>query len=253
MKKLMIAAAAAAMTAGVYAGFCDDPSVAAGCLAYDVKISVKTPVPVTKACKDGSKCGGYTSQCVTYAKLGSKTLNGLLWACEYTCEDYGNLEGFTFALWEKAHKTCFIGVNTGKAENAGWTVAMRRFGQKAEKVQLYMDLDSTSSDVCSSDQGTINAVLAGTGAWDKKNGYMKSASGSVAGVRNLCDKERNLKGCDDEGPRYIDICDDFETWCIDGTAETDDWVVYGNFSIKLNKKAAKTNWTKLVPSYCICK
>jgi len=267
MKKLMIAAATAAMVGGAFADdLCGETEV--GCLAYDLKISAKTLVPKTMKCK-GEMCGN--DDCVTYAVLKSKTFNGFLWACEYDCEDYGKMSGFHFALWEKATKTPYWMVpakdekGVREVEDFGTEgIVMDRYEKKANKVQFIMDLNTDDSKVgdttCNDVDQTakINVKLAGTGTWETKGNYAKSISGSVAGYRNWSVSEKNVKGCADDYARLVEACTDFTSYCEDdGVVSGDDTpiVVYGTFTLKVNSKATKnsTVWTSFVPSYCICK
>lgn len=252
MKKLMIAAAAAAMTAGAFAGICDEDKVLAGCLAYDLKVVLKTPVPKTIKCSEKDMCSS-DKFCVTYATLGKKTLNGFLWACEYDCTDYGTLDGFSFALWEKATKTPYVTVTSGKDQNFG-SIAFKRFGKKATDVEVYFDIQDDYA--CNENNAALDLRLAGVGKWDKKKEYMKSASGYAVGVRSFCDAETdNYKyECGMDGALFVDLCDEFTTWCTDGTQYTDT-IAYGTWTLKVNTKAMKSGkgYANYIPNYCICK
>ena len=264
MKKLMIAAAAAAMTAGAFADLCDVDPVEVGCLAYDMKISVKTPVPKTIKCKaDKSMCDTGVASCVTYAAWGKKTIKGFLWCCEYDCTTYGTLDGFKMALWDASSKSCYQ--TYSKTGDVGGNVpafTMLRLGKKATDVEVSFDLTANGTDAVINKDGdnetaTLTATLAGAGKFDTKNEYVKSASGYIAGTRTFTAAETIAYkyACEeDQGGSYFwDLCDEFDSWCEDTGTALQEGVVYGSWTLKVNTKAMKSgkSYTSYVPSYCI--
>lgn len=249
MKKLMIAAAAAAMVGGAFA----DAQV------YEYKLTLKTTT-----CAEGkvAKNSYYTTFLdmekgdeISYRKSASMTLNGVSWGCD--CEGalagiwnertLGNgqvvWDGITF--WNKKAGT-FLGGNYDGAELT-WDM-INRIGKKGEDVELSFTILPGNSDV------DFSLACAGMGKI-KDNGadynaacvdaasYIKSAKGNVAGFLNpdagVC------YYCDEVVCDVYDFCECF------GLMDETRTVAYGSWTMKYNAKASKKLRTtaKITSSY----
>lgn len=259
MKKLMIAAAVAALTAGSYASLCDDePEDVAGCAAYDVKITLKTLAP--KVLK-GSKNQG-DDVCV-YLADGKRNLKGIIWMCEEACAfldaDGNNAK---MILWRTDKK-----FQSAIGNTLGWDAAAQewvaeefnvdildRYAKKADKVEALWKIDGLVATKKNGDQGgEYDLTLGGFGKFDKKNLRVKSISGYAVGtVTPDSATQAGLCGdTADTAPKVLDTCyEDFTDWCCDGE-ETDAVVAIGTWSIKYNKSLANGKKTlgAVVPSY----
>ena len=96
MKKLMIAAAAAAMVTGAFAS---DGS------AYQVRFNLRTLTPAMVVC-DGSEgcelCGESWSDNINYYRPVTRNLKAILVRCINCGESITNLNNYVFAMWEEA-------------------------------------------------------------------------------------------------------------------------------------------------------
>ena len=105
MKKLMIAAAFAAMVGGASANVCDNnPAPGSDCWVYDVKVTMKTlgPKLIKSSSKDCYGAAGDPSY-VEYLVNTTRKFQGIAWACEGACE-MPTQEGLNFVMWEPARK-----------------------------------------------------------------------------------------------------------------------------------------------------
>ena len=276
MKKLMIAAAAAAMIGGAFAAdlgdLCKPGAPVAeeiGCSVWNVKFSVKTLAPKALSVK-GKDCDGEWTDNGYYYENGSRTLEGILWQCTAGCSDDMN-----FALWEKKTEavfTDFITVDeTNKVyvaqtvANAGdlegltdWAMLASsdfytaRYSKKANKVEALWPLNTEGVRFDFEGNETavgFNVVAAGLGTYDAKLDLLKSVSGNFAGLISAMPFEvkKGKLVCGEEFAKTY-FCEGWEDWVFDGT-ETEVVVAYGTWSVKYNKSAAKKPLVKLVPDY----
>lgn len=282
MKKLMIAAAFAAMVGGASAdGVCDNTS-GSDCWVYDVKVTMKTLGP--KLIK-GKDCYGDASGSVEYLVNTTRKFQGIAWACEGACE-MPTQDGLNFVMWEPARKVNVTEpLKWGKAINigdvigssnvvttvngvevtntvpvhatatdvkeAGWeadTLSFEiadRYDKKANKVEAYWYFDELQNTFTAPDHtfdGEGEIIAAGFGKFDVKNGRIASISGNAVGTITP-----TLK-CDP--PVVCDLCTEFEDWFTDGEAATE-VVMSGSWSMKFNKSLAtgKKNLGQVVPKY----
>ena len=281
MKKLMIAAAFAAMVGGASAdGVCDNTG--SDCWVYDVKVTMKTLGP--KLIK-GKDCYGGASGSVEYLVNTTRKFQGIAWACEGACE-MPTQEGLNFVMWEPARKvnvteplkwgaeikigdiigssnvvTTVNGVEVTNAvpvyatatdvKKAGWEAdtlsfdIADRYDKKANKVEAcwsFEDLKNTFTTPDGDFDGEGEIIAAGFGKFDVKNSRIASISGNAVGTISPTMK------CD--VPVVCDLCTEFEDWFTDGQAATE-VVMSGSWSMKFNKSLAtgKKTLGQVVPKY----
>ncbi len=267
----MIAAAVAAMAGGAFA----EVNV------YDITVKGDT-INKVKSMSVRDPATGERQTCY-YAEKGSLSLKGLYavcW-CEETVKinkDGTEAEGF-LAVWNAGEKKSYIidaDVPTQKYL-LDYLISGVRFGKKSEKVGVMTTLDLAKDEVFCGGAKTNNwgatLVLAGFGtgtiAYDADYDVnvlasIKSASGNAVGVvRNSLARANstdNCAACEDntcdlEYVAVIELCDDFDDWCIEG--DQDQEVPFsGTWKMKYNSKASSacTKGSKYildyVPAYC---
>ena len=106
MKKLMIAAAAAAMIGGAYADLCTDTTDPTGCAVYDVKFTLKSLGPKLLKIKGSSNtCGDTAAECCTYFDSATYTFNGIIWDCEASCDTLSkDSDSVKYVMWSTKAK-----------------------------------------------------------------------------------------------------------------------------------------------------
>jgi hypothetical protein len=274
MKKLMIVAAAAVMTAGVSAkDLCTVDAETSQCQAYDVSVKLKTLTPKTIKCKGGDACKGQTLDCVSYYKNGSRNLKGIIWNCQSECD----LQNAKFVLWrtDKGFKNAiamndaYFGLTEdGKAYTAmdytDVSAEAYRYEKKANKVTMVWALDTAEEAYWSkADDAWVKEIddkegngpatlsvynlwFAGLGSFDTKKGIIKNVSGGVAGSVT---GDPTIKVCNYLYAGLVDLCADFEALCddlVEGTG-TENIAAYGTWKMKYSKKIA--GGTKSIASY----
>ena len=240
MKKLMFAAATAAMIGGVSAaeyydgGDCGEE----GCKkAYTVTVTLKTTMPDAKTkkvakndCDDPCAADEYT--CTLYYKQGTLKLAGLAWG-EGLCDDCDLELGDEFAMWSTSTKAAI--------DTAALNLQIGSYDKSGKKAEAYGTLIS--------DDG-INVMLAGFGTLKTEGGekrenkcdepeefcssYVKSLSGNAAGfiARDFFDYDPDGIYGDCEAPEGC--CGDL---LLENAAASGTWKVSYNSSA--SKKLAK--------------
>ena len=274
MKKLMIVAAVAVMTAGVSAkDICTVDAETSQCQAYEVSVKLKTLAPKTIKCKGGDSCKGQTLDCVSYYKNGSRNLKGIIWNCQSECD----LQNAKFVLWrtDKGFKNAiamgdaYFGLTEdGKAYTAmdytDVNAEAYRYEKKANKVTMVWALadaeeaywskadDAWVKEVDDKDGNgpaqlsVYNLMFAGLGSFDTKKGIIKNVSGGVAGYVT---GDPTIQVCDYLYAGLVDLCEDFDAIC-DDLVESDGsqgLAAYGTWKMKYSKKIA--GGTKSIASY----
>lgn len=246
MKKLMIAAAAAALVGGAFAaGDCtpDAPGeVVTPALVYQFKATVKTTkgLAVKSVTNDkGSTCtpGAGRVETPFIVRVPDTTkFQGWIYECDYVCDTIGTgnvvvwdskrkaqLEGAAFDTEEEV-----LNVMGKKQANAEWAWKFAGAATYADGVQQAYALTG-----------------AGLGKYSAKKGFYTSFSGNFAGT---ADASYNLvKNAE---------CDPSQVWkCTDLTAEglvDAKTVAYGSWTAKYSASASKKfkkNGYLNVPSY----
>lgn len=259
MKKLMVAAAAAAMTAGAFAGACDDTDIGAttfDCMVYDVQLKLKTLVPAKANCYSKDSCGEKTA-CdeVYYLKDGTRKINGYMWLCDDLCWDTD--DDVRIVLFDKAAKLPVItlpytieGTKVVQFPNTFNFDFLGRYGKSAKKVAAAWQVDADTLYVAC-------AGLGGTTIADKDMGtvQLKSISGNCAGTMDISTivVPGKCGEADEYTAKIAGLCDCWDNWCDDGD-DAESVPVTGTWSIKYNKALSKENaksMLTIVPSYAL--
>jgi len=231
MKKLMIAAAAAAMIGGVQAVTCvsekvctKDPCtgektcgvVEGAGTAHKVAISLKTTVNKSKSTKKACE----DAECTYWRQQGTKKINGLVWEQLDGCDGCVPF-GINSAFWtnDEALDVEFAigagiigkGENSKKAEAYG-TLAGDEFGALSWAA-FGTWAASTKKNQCEDDDCVM---------------YVKSLSGSIAGYLVPAEWDNLCEDCD--LIEYVGCCDDMQ---LVNTA------AYGTIKISYDKATAK--------------
>ena len=263
MKKLMVAAVAAAMTAGAFAGACDDgeySELTYNCLVYNVQLKLKTLAPKRAKCYEKDSCGEKTA-CgeVYYLDNGSRTIKGYMWFCDDLCWDTD--DDVKICLWDAKNKLAVIPLYYANEVKDGRLVAVQypetfnfdvlgRYAKKANRVAAYWALDAdTIALACAGINGTTIA--------DKEMGTvtLKSISGNCAGMMDI--STITIPGkcgeVEEFTAKIAELCDCWDNWCDDGD-DADAVPVTGTWQIKYNKGLSKErakSMLSIVPSYAL--
>jgi hypothetical protein len=256
MKKLMIAAAAAAVVAGAYAD-CERPTnTPTNCAeVYDVVLSLKTTeckCKINSTKVTSSECGRTNKDkveaCVAWRQIVTKKVQGVIFNC--TCSCTTDVAG---SILDSA-------ILAPAVWNGDTTEAMegnQYFWIAKDKLILNRDTDlltikwlarigqkGTQVEAAGTFQEGIN--VAGYGSYDTKNARVKSIAGNAAGVWGA-----PIDCSDEEGEEYCPAYKLCEDEVLDAYAVT---FAAGTWSVKYNSsksKALATNaanlWGKIVP------
>ena len=271
MKKLMIASAVAALTAGAFAkDICTIDADASSCQAYEISVKLKTLSPKSMKCKGGS-CKG-SDECISYYKNGTRNLKGILWNCQSECD----LANAKLVLWrtDKGFKNAIAmndnyfgidGTTYTAMPYADLNAEAYRYDKKGDKVSMvwlldaaeeaYWDkqIDGWNKDVVDPDDdsttaqlSTYNLWFAGLGSFDKKKEQIKNVSGNVAGAVT---GDPTIQYCAYLYAGLVDLCEDFDAICDDLSESdgTQNLAAYGTWKMKFSKKIA--GGTKSIASY----
>ena len=257
MKKIMIAAAAAAMVGGVFAD-CDIPETPTSNCAevYDVVLNLKTTeckckVLTTKT--TGSECGitthGKTEECVAWRQVVTKKVQGVIFSCFCDCTDDVNgavLDGNVFApvIWngltgDNMEGNQYFWIEKDKIVLSATDLLTIKWLARIGKSKNQVEAAGTFGE---------GIYVAGYGAYDTKNGRVKNISGNAAGVWGApidCSDEAEEELC----PAY-DLCD--PTVPVADYTKT---FAAGTWSVKYNSSKSKSLaknrnslWGKVVPT-----
>lgn len=258
MKKLMCTAAIAAITAAASASTCStcDEALEDQCLAYDVKLTLKTLAPKAVKCKSESLCGycgDYSGiDKVYYLDDVTRTFKGYAWTCAYQCG--GELE---LAVWDPKNKVALAIGGVDKLDLSAENCF--RYGKKANKVAVSVPVSTDYADLwLAGVKGSFKA--AGNADYN----FIKSVSGNVAGqICFVAPAGKNVKNTTLCGETVttetyaavaVGLCDAFESYCEDGAAYDDVVPATGTWSLKYNKKVSegkKGTMRDLVPDYAM--
>lgn len=227
MKKLMIAAAAAAMVGGAFAGNCEPtptPDVTPDALVYQFKATVKTtkgaPAKWTES-TSGSTCTPGSSETTEgIIRLPDSTkFQGWIYDCDPSCAlvSTGSVVAWDSKrkaqLADAAFTTTFINVMGKKQADAEWAWTFE--GAATYSAEVSQKYSLTGS---------------GLGKYSAKKGYYTSFSGNFAGTAEASFYLAKNAACD---PSQIWKCDDLAT-LVDS-----DTVAYGSWSVKYSSSASK--------------
>lgn len=222
MKKLMIAAASAAMIGGAFAD-----GVAQ---VYDFTATVKTTACSGKSAKD--VCG----DTVYYRQQITQKLYGKFWGCG--CEVIACPDNYAI---DKAEENGFVFWTTTKLGGAfedadmQWSL-LQRLGKKGENVEGFFGLTLI-------DDGDAVALLSGAGYGtakiycdDEDKNYIKSMSGNVVGYWDAS-ADPIATGCYYCGG--VEECTVF-AFCSCVAEDNEFAAVFGTFTIKYNASQTKS-------------
>ena len=245
MKKLMIAAAAAAMVGGAYATPCTPEDTPAGDCAsvYSFKLNVKTTKGVTLkggTVGSGSQCTpGTPSSCTVIREKDSTVIQGYIYDCSCGC---GVISTGSVVAWDSKRKakvedpaftTAFINVMGKKASLAEWAWTFAGTAQ----------YDETRSQAY---------ALTGAGYGSFSKGMYRSFSGNFAGKVEASYDLKTKKGSDDSATSCA--CDPSQVWACDALNDLTaaDTVAFGTWTAKYDASASKkylANGFLNVPAY----
>ena len=261
MKKLMIAAAVAAMTVGAFADACSEAEETTVCRAWDVSMSLKSLCPKKTTCTIAAEsvCDDATKEVVYFLDNCTRKIKGYLWVCEYECG-----KEFNVCLWDTKNKLAIIPV----AYDAANFDEVYVYGKKANKVAGTIAFEGDALEVTAS--GINGKMVRGS---MEEDCYVKSLSGYAAGKiayvkasseastttiskATLCSDvvEETCEDGEEFDAKILELCDAccFEGWCDADDAE-EMLPAVGSWSMKYNKKVSKGNKSivALVPSYAL--
>lgn len=286
MKKLMIAAAFAAMVGGASAdGVCDNTS-GSDCWVYDVKVTMKTLGPKLIKGKDCYGAADKDSN-VEYLVNTTRKFQGIAWACEGACE-MPTEDGLNFVMWEPARKVNVteplkwvdikVGDKIGEkpdldhlVPNADGTVTTNMIPvyATAADVKKGWEADTLSFEIADRYDKKANKVEAywffddlqntvttSDGDFDGEGkifaagfGKFDVKYGRIASISgNAVGTITPTMKC--TAPVLCDLCTEFVDWFTDGQAATE-VVMSGSWSMKFNKSLAtgKKTLGQVVPKY----
>ena len=284
MKKLMIAAAFAAMVGGASADVCDNTS-GSDCWVYDVKVTMKTLGPKRIKGKDCYGAADKDSN-VEYLVNTTRKFSGIAWACEGACE-MPTEDGLDFVMWEPARKVNVteplkwveikkgdvlvpehdeivddgngnvttnhvpVKIATDADVKKGWEAdtlsfdIADRYDKKANKVEAYWSFENLKNTFTTPD-GDFDGDGKIFAAGFGKFDVKNSRIASISG--NAVGTISPTMKCN--APVVCDLCTEFEDWFTDGQAATE-VVMSGSWSMKFNKSLAtgKKTLGQVVPKY----
>jgi len=208
MKKLMIAAAAAAMVGGAFANTCITKKDACGeteeyaGTAHKVAISLKTTVIKSKTAYNKSEC---SESCTFWREQKSLKINGLIWAQLDGCDGCtADFDGQNAAFWtnELALDTTF-GIGVGKYGK----------GTDSKKIEAYGFLAGEEfGELVWAGFGSLTGKDAKEGQCGEVTDcsmWVKSISGNIAGKLVRPDFEEICgESCDEI--EYAGCCEDMK-------------------------------------------
>ena len=223
MKKLMMAAAVAAMGVSAFANCTPTPITTSCAEVYNIKLNVKTTKGLAGTGAAGQCVPG---ACAVIRVADSTVLEGYFYDCACGC----NLlkDGLNTIMWDSKRKAPMCG--------AAFTF---NFMNVMGKKQADAETEWTFAGAAAYDAtrtSTYTLTGAGYGKYDVKNARFKSFSGNFAG--NV-DTSFDLKTSTNVAGACA--CDPSQIWdCTDLTALTDaSSVAFGTWTIKYNASASK--------------
>ena len=244
MKKLMIAAAAAAMVGGAYAAPCTpvDPTPGDCASVYSFKLNVKTTKGVTLkggTVGSGSQCTpGEVSSCTVIREKDSTVIQGWIYECTCGCDVAAT--GSVIA-WDSKRKA--------PVDSPAFTKTLLNVIGKKQNVAEWAWTFAGTAKYDAQREQAYELTGAGYGTFSK--GLYRSFSGNFAGTAKASYDLKTKMG--DNSPTSC-ACDPSEVWaCADLTTLVDeDTVAFGTWTAKYDASASKkylANGFLNVPSY----
>ena len=246
MKKLMIAAALAAVAGGVYAGCADEPVDPVIPQTYDAavyqwKFAGKTGVGVvvkgTKdilvpgGCADDSTIPGRAAEVIRVP--GTLNIVGYTYICDDECWQFGTyLVGPTAAQFQlkKPYKSFVYNENFVETIDVAHVI-----GKSQNQYELAGTAKFATTDKDVGPTYTYDLTFAGFGSYAKKYGRISSVCGNFAGLQTPPRYNGSVAGLPTCPPADYWDCTTL-TYAEDAMAAS---VAYGTWSIKYNSAASK--------------
>lgn len=234
MKKLMIAAALAAVVGGAFAACTPgEPDPIEDAWVYTWKFTGKTTtgVMISYTIKPSGNCNpgqGGTFGCAIRVP-SSLSIQGYTYKCLPCCGGFTELADDGEVFWTtKPQKELFNVTNTKYLFTEGLVIDWGHvIGKKAKDFELKGQFTGTTSD----SGEKYDFTFAGLGKYDLKNTRFSSVSGNFAGEK-VSPHDLKTQGCPEA-----------DYWLCDGSdyagAPEDPTVAYGSWSAKLNSAASK--------------
>jgi len=242
MKKLMIAALAAA-SMGAFAA-CDKPDTPTSNCAevYDVvfnlkttkcKCSTVTTYTYGDACGKPTKSG--TSECVAWREIVSKKVNGVIWSCVCDCDadlDADSVLQVTPVWWD------YTTVAADAQGNQYFWIAKDKYDLSDKSLMTFTFLGRIGKDNKKVEAyGTFGAGISFAGFGTYASGRVSKISGNAAGYWGAPYDCASYNADDgvftDDCPAY-QLCD--PTQALEDFSTT---AAYGTFSVKYNASKSK--------------
>ena len=214
MKKIMTVLAAAVAVANVYAGACSVEPVKETAWVYHWKFTGKTtnPAKAKVSTKSYSACSVAPKTCSIRVPSSLK-IEGYTYFCSPGCGDsFTEVTEVNEVFWmKKPSKESLAG---GVA-----TEIMNIIGKKAKSTEI------AGTAKFNGDSRSMEFTYAGIGKYSPKYSRITSASGNFAGISIMCDCAAS----------HVWDCSTLSIICD----ENPPTVVYGKWSVKFKKDAAK--------------
>ena len=241
MKKLMIAAAAAAMVGGAYAAPCAPDTPDTDCASvYSFKLNVKTTKGVAlKTTGSGSQCvPGQMSDCTVIREKDSTVIQGWIYECTCGCDVAAT--GSVIA-WDSKRKA--------KVDAPTFTKTLLNVIGKKQNVAEWAWTFAGTAEYDVNRSQAYELTGAGYGTFSK--GLYRSFSGNFAGTAKASyDLKTKL------GEATSCACDPSQVWACDALNDLTDasTVAFGTWTAKYDASASKKYVTMntaalKVPSY----
>lgn len=241
MKKLMIAAAAAAMVGGAYAAPCAPDTPDTDCASvYSFKLNVKTTKGVAlKTIGSGSQCVPGQASCSVIREKDSTVIQGYIYDCSCGCDV---ISSGSVVAWDSKRKA--------PVDTPAFTKTLLNVIGKKQNVAEWAWTFAGTAKYDAQREQAYELTGAGYGTFSK--GLYRSFSGNFAGTAKA---SYDLKTKPESTPC---ACEPSQVWdCTDLTTLVDaDTVAFGTWTAKYDASASKKfvtmNTAALkVPSYAI--
>ena len=247
MKKLMIAAAAAALVGGAYAGCADIPTptpvTVTPAAVYQWKFSGKTGLGVVikgtadrtvpGGCADDGTIPGRAAEVIRVP--GTLCINAYTYICDDECWNFGTyLVNPTAAQYQlkKPYKSVIYNNNFVEEINAAEVIGKTGSQYELEGTAVFKTIDGDVGPTY-----TYELTFAGFGSYAKKYGRISSVSGNFAGLQTPPRYNGTVTGLAKCPPADYWVC------TAPGVIYAEDpmhaSVAYGTWSIKYNSSASK--------------
>jgi len=250
MNKLMLAATLA-LSLGAYVNAADPctptgttTTTKDGALVYDVSVKIRTTRAVavtTKAIKGNDCSPGQDATGFCYRDVVSKSLSGFMVSCTNSC--IGFSDSALLTLWNTKERAIYA-----EDELVEWD-AFWRIGKTAQKAEVAWNAEGNAVE---------SMDAQGFGTWNRANGRLTNASGSILMVLDPPFKVATKKPIFGSGDDAECVCEADAWLCTGLWADADFTVGFGTWRMKFNNNASNRyfangvlpyprNWASFVP------